>query len=316
MNHSWLSILFICGVIYNTCALSIDCGEFYDDETISRTWGYVYYSCNGTVMTTDNNQTLELFGFHLYGRNSSYTERFALNNQNLTSFPTSFEKFFPFLQIIDFSFNYIESMTNTHLQPHKRLSSLLLEHNRISTLDSNLFNGLDELINVRLNDNNIKHVGYDIKLPQYVHMDNNPCTPTCCDLIKYFMNITTSEYLRNQCPPLQSTIENSVDFPHDVEISNAVDNTQEKDEAPATEEPSIETKLPKMGEMIQCAFKVTLRENDDESLGKRCSELARRHPDLFRVFDNPEMRSRLKDEIEMREKAAEATNEENVTPAP
>ncbi|KAG4069693.1 hypothetical protein HA402_002272 [Bradysia odoriphaga] len=270
MNHHWLSILFISGVICNICALSIDCGEFYDDDTISKTWGYVYYSCNGTIVTNaGNNRTLELFGLHVHGRNSSYTDRFALNNQNLTSFPTSFKKFFPYLRIIDFSFNYIDRVTNNHLLPYKRLNSLILEHNRISTLDSNLFDGLNQLIEVKLNDNDIKHVGYDIKLPRYVYMDNNPCTPTCCNTVN--RDTLISEFLRNQCPPLESTIEHSVGFPHDVEISNAVDHTQEKNEEPATEEPGIETKPPSLGEVIHCSIAVMHRPN--EQLGRRCTEI-------------------------------------------
>lgn len=254
--------------MYNACALSINCGEFYDDETISKVWGYVYYSCNGTVITdTDNNQTLELFGWHLYGRNSSYTERFALNHQNLTSFPAKFDRFFKFLRIIDFSFNNIESVTNSHLRPYRRLNSLKLGHNKISTLDSNVFDGLNQLIEVRLNDNDLKHVGYDIKLPRYVYVDNNPCTTYTTN----YNGLSIRQLLRNYCPPLQSTIGQSVSSTHDVETESIVDHTQEREEAPATEEPSIRTKAASLGEVVHCSMTVMNRPN--EPLGRRCTEI-------------------------------------------
>lgn len=240
MFHRYQSLGMLLLISSLTCgvyAVSIDCGEFYVDDTLSRVWGYTYYSCNGTVSANEsNNDVIELLGMHKYGTNNSYVERVVLEEQNLTSFPASLENLFPHLRHIILSFNSITRITSGHLKPHKYLNILNMDHNQITSLESDLFDGLDSLFLINFDNNFIAHIGFDIKLPSQVHLRKNTCidvelshTEVTDFLIAYIQNFS-----RNGCLPLQpiarltSNISESTNFEEKPSIF--LDHTQQKEE--------------------------------------------------------------------------------------
>lgn len=271
-------LLLISCIAFEISALSVDCDELYDDETLSQTWGYVYYSCNGTVRANEssNSNATELFGMHKHGRNSTDLQRIVLTDQNLTSFPSDdFLNYFPYLRHIVLSFNSISHVTNDDLKIHKVLNVLLMDHNQISYLESNLFVGLDSLLIVNFDYNNIQHIGNDIKLPGRVHLKNNPCVDEefegFYDRINPLARPNFISRLQSQCAPIEpqtAVILKSVKF--EEKSHSFMDRTEEKGPEPITEEPSLEMKPAKMGESMQCVLQNMM---GNYTITERCRQI-------------------------------------------
>lgn len=265
-----------------TCAinaLSIDCGEYYNyesDVTVNSELRFDYYSCDGTVRAYESNSSVtEIFGMHMHGWNSSCVERFVLTNQNMTSFPTGFENFFPNLQDIILSFNSISHIENGHLSPYNNSFSILfMDHNQISYLESSLFNGLGNLVIVNFNHNNIKYVGYNIELPKRLNLKNNTCIDEEFPQSPYVFDFYSSSLqkhnfthrLQHQCMPSQPI---TIILESEGKSTIFIDHTQEKGSDTTTEEPSIKTKVPKLGESFWCINQMMRK----VELTKRCREM-------------------------------------------
>ncbi len=145
-------------------AFTIDC------EYTVQSWAYVdsAYTCMGTIRLEDgSNSTLTAInGNHIPGITNANVEALSIYEQNLTQFPMNVERFFPNLKVIHLSDNLINSVSNEFLRPHKYLVWLGLPGNKITKLESNIFDGLPHLRIIDFYGNKIKDVGQDIKLPK------------------------------------------------------------------------------------------------------------------------------------------------------
>lgn len=250
-------LLLIASICHAITAISVDCGELYDDDRQSRIWGYIYYSCNGTVVADRNNTDVgELLGLHKYGKNNSYVQRLVLNNQNLTSFPTNLMAIFPHLQHIVLSSNNITRLTNTDLKPHTLLNQLLIDNNQITHLAANLFDGMDNLIIVDLTSNRISSIDHGIVIPPklQIRLRNN----TCIDEERTGLAETSCfmSSIVKQCAQLSIATSNEASMANVESFSTIfVDRTQMKEQEPITERPDFNVKPPKMGDLMHCHLK-------------------------------------------------------------
>lgn len=169
--------------------------------------GNLYY-CSGRILAGGSESNIEaIYGTHQSGFGNEDVLGLSISSQNMEYFPTSIESFFPNLIAIYFPFNDISFVTNDHLKPFPNLQYFSIINNKITALDSNLFDGLNSLKLVRFTKNNIQHVGHDIRFSETgeVSFALNPC-------IDRFAT-TTDEitalkfYLLVSCPPSISLIE-------------------------------------------------------------------------------------------------------------
>lgn len=288
-------LLLISSICHAIADISIDCGELYDDDSLSP-WGYVYYLCNGTVIADRNNTDVsEIFGLHKYGKNNSYVDGLLLTNQNLTSFPTNLETIFPNLRHIVLSSNNITRLTNTDLKPHKLLSDLLMDNNQITYLEADLFDGMDKLITVNLTSNRISYIDHGIIIPlrMQIRLRNN----TCIDEQRIGLPDTSCfmSSILKQCAQLPIATSNASMANVKSFSKIFVDRTQMKEQELITERPDFNIKPPKQGEIFHCQFKKIFLETapqdqkhrfkefsggEEEIEDEKCEELLRWHKEV------------------------------------
>lgn len=181
--------------------LSVSCKIYAMSLYCTYSSFYVYYTCDATIITGENDEILtELYGLHRNGNSDNNVNRLWLMGQNLKFFPKNVENFFPNLKIIDLSLNSITSLTNSDLKPHQHLRRLILERNQITVLERNLFDGMS-LKYINLDYNNIEHADNDIQLPMHSHLSfqNNTCIDKIASTPMQIINFIF--LLRDQCPP-------------------------------------------------------------------------------------------------------------------
>lgn len=170
-----------------------------------------FYTCDGEKIACNNdNNSTQIWG-HLGSEKTKYeVVAFNLNSAKLVKFPHSIEEYFPNLAAIALEDNLITRISNNDFSPHKSLEYISLSHNNITNLDSNLFDGLPLLRTIKFYDNKIKHVGHDIKLPNfYVDLLDNYCIKeTALREEQIFMLKFT---LLVKCPPELSQIETELE---------------------------------------------------------------------------------------------------------
>ncbi len=231
---------------------------------------------------------------HKTGRNNTYLQRVVLTNQSLTHFPASLKTIFPYLRHIILSFNSIDRITNDHLSPFEMLNDLKMDHNQITYLDGNLFNGLASLILVDFSYNNIMYIGSDIKLPTRANFRNNPCI----NLEFYGANAGGDKrnffvsHVQSQCVAVQPMTRQSSDISEDRNVMEKstiiIDRTAEKEPEPITEEPSVNERPPKMGETLNCGFARLA----GHEVSERCRQIFELNPKFLAHLENlPEFKA-------------------------
>lgn len=180
-------------------AIEINCTfkDFYYDEV----GGDLYY-CRVDVVVFDEQNRDEITtvsGNHAIAKGNHDVEGLQIVNKKLKTFPTNIQDFFP--NIKHLPVNLISNITNSHLISLPKLQYLDFYSNKITSLDSNLFSGLESLKIVRLSYNNIRHVGHDLILPRNcrIFLLNNPCIHANAITEDEITSLETM--LQRQCPP-------------------------------------------------------------------------------------------------------------------
>lgn len=134
-------------------------------------WGIlaIRYTCeeaNVTHLASDVDRTLSgVAGHHLADR--TYTDVQALmvdNDSKLDRLPKNLDYYFPFLAGLLWTHGNIQTITAEDLEPLLELTILILSHNKLVTLDGNLFKHSHKIMILDMNDNRIEHVGKDFML--------------------------------------------------------------------------------------------------------------------------------------------------------
>lgn len=170
------------------------------------------YYCNGRIIFSGSESNITaIYGTHQSGLDNEDVLGLSVSSQNMEHFPTNIHLFFPNIIAIYFPYNSISFVTNDHLKPFPNLEYFSVINNRITTLDSNLFTGLNSLKLVRFTSNNIKHVGHDINLPENgeVNFSLNPCIDKVATTAEQI--IALKFHLLVSCPPSISQIEASLE---------------------------------------------------------------------------------------------------------
>ncbi|KAG4067376.1 hypothetical protein HA402_015812 [Bradysia odoriphaga] len=188
--------------------IALDCSYgMYSFTTIGSV-----YTCTVRVLFDDVvGAVTAVFGNHQTGKGHQDVGGIDLRHQNLTVFPTNIEYFFPNMVAVYLWNNSIPAISNQHLAPFPYLQFLLLHTNKITSIDGNLFSGMNSIKRIDFRYNNIRHVGHDLNLPiggevlfgANTCIDQDATTPTAIASL-------TLNLLRN-CPPTISQIEESLE---------------------------------------------------------------------------------------------------------
>lgn len=166
-----------------------------------------FYSCEGQKFQCfDLSNDTKIWEYICPPHTNPKVEGFFLTSMKLIRFPLNLERYFPNLKAIHLSENRITHISNKDLISHGKLEYLNLEKNKITSLDSDLFDGLLNLKAIFFSDNNIMHIGHNIQYPTTdVNLKHNTCIDDSYDYesIDRRLKLTALQ----KCPPKISQIE-------------------------------------------------------------------------------------------------------------
>lgn len=127
------------------------------------------YRCAGTISLDGeySDKITDLYGTHQPENRNDDVEGLIIRSQNMEFFPENIDAIFPNIKLLNFPLNSISHVSNAHLIPFPNLEFLALYGNKITSLDSDLFSGLNALKFINLGRNGIKHIGHDFILPKF-----------------------------------------------------------------------------------------------------------------------------------------------------
>lgn len=139
----------------------------------------VVYRCAGIVSFDGENddKITAVYGTHLADYQNADVQGLIISSQDMEFFPVNIHEFFPDIKVLNFPLNAITSVTANHLIPFPNLEFLALYGNKITTLESGLFNRLKSLKFVNLGRNRIAHVGHNFVLAATaeIYLYSNVC---------------------------------------------------------------------------------------------------------------------------------------------
>lgn len=169
------------------------------------------YTCDAGILSDGSEIVSAIYGNHQDGKTDADVHGFVLHSQGLAFIPLNVETFFPNIRALDVYNNFITNITNFHLKPFINLVHFAIIDNQITSLDTDVFDGLPFLNYVSFRNNSIRHVGHDVILPSLgqIHFDLNEC------IDQIALNATQIDNLKFdlllKCPPKISQIEHTLE---------------------------------------------------------------------------------------------------------
>ncbi|XP_037046956.1 leucine-rich repeat and transmembrane domain-containing protein 1-like [Bradysia coprophila] len=106
-------------------------------------------------------------------------------DQTVHYLPKGIENFFPLLEKLSIVGSELNSVKSDNLKPFVHLQTVNLKNNKITTLDSNVFEFNPEITTLWMSRNNLKHIGADILTPlkklTYADFSANECVDKLID---------------------------------------------------------------------------------------------------------------------------------------
>lgn len=178
------------------------------------------YQCDGKIWTICDKSPIciGVSNDHQAGKTNYHVDFLELLLYNYgPRIPIGINKFFWNLRGLKMPYGTIEEISSDDLR-YPRLQTLYLGHNRIRTLDSDLFKHNKHLLFIGLENNQITNVGSQIfdnlKALMVVYLTNNPCTNNRSYGTAFNINLPGGEKLdsykynvRRNCPETQQMID-------------------------------------------------------------------------------------------------------------
>lgn len=147
-------LLFITN--YGTCsAISLKCAYAMGSYDII---GHMY-DCEARILVGGEiDNVTNVYGTHQNGRVHENVLGLTIESQNMLFFTTNVENHFPNIIAMNFGYNSLSHISNQHLRPFPELRYLSVINNKITSLESDLFSGLNSLKLIRFTNNHIKQI--------------------------------------------------------------------------------------------------------------------------------------------------------------
>lgn len=122
------------------------------------------YSCQSRrIIPSISESVVNVTGSHLEGRSNADVSGLIVDNQqDFNRIPRNIEAFFPNLTFLRWLSGDLTSIVSDDLKPFPALAALVLGHNKIFSLNGDLFQHTPKMIVISFSDNVIEHVGFDL----------------------------------------------------------------------------------------------------------------------------------------------------------
>jgi hypothetical protein len=153
-----MKLLILLAIFLTTSAIKFECEYRNDLYRIGK-----IYTCYVASYSEEQNKILTAFnGTHLNGYSNSDVrgiQLFVKHGKTVDYFPRGFEKFFPYLNVIDVWFKKITKLDGDELENYKNLIWFGIQHSSLEFVPGNLFSNNKKIKVINMYGNNIKYVG-------------------------------------------------------------------------------------------------------------------------------------------------------------
>lgn len=167
----------------------------------------VFYTCAPDITATESSILASVTGDHLDVRTNEDVKFLFIAGQSLEFIPSGIGEFFVNLLAVTIGSSGLQTISSSDLQQFPGLLYLDLPHNRLVSLDGDLFRFTPNLQNLFLNGNRIEHIGYNLfdsldALDQ-INLSGNECTSGRATTRAAVLELAAQ--LLDSCPPLETT---------------------------------------------------------------------------------------------------------------
>lgn len=170
-----MTILSFCSGIHS---INVECEIVQNEE-------FLKYVAKHWTITTPDVMITSINGHdapYYLDKNITYLD---IHDQTVHHLPKGIENFFPHLEQLAVVNAELESINSGFLKPFVNLRVVYLKHNKITSLDSNLFEFNPEITTLAISHNQLKHIGVDILTPlkklTYADFSSNGCVDNLID---------------------------------------------------------------------------------------------------------------------------------------
>lgn len=170
-----MAILSLCSGIYG---INVEGEIIHGEESVKFVAKHWNIATEDVTITSINGEDASHYG----DKKITYLD---INDQTVHYLPKGIENFFPLLEKLSIVGAELESVKSDNLKPFVHLKTVNLKNNKITTLDSNVFESNPEITTLWISHNKLKHIGADILTPlkklTYADFSSNDCVDKLID---------------------------------------------------------------------------------------------------------------------------------------
>lgn len=197
-------IAFFLAAVSVTHEVTLYCDFKYYNLNIIR----LDYICFVKVIESDGNLThvLSVTGNHLFGRSNADVLGLSLNpdSTKFDHIPKGLENFFPNLLGFQWVNGNLQGVSADDLKPFRNLQIFRVYHNKLTSLDDDLFKHTSKLREISFSSNHLEHIGLglldSLNDLTSIYFSNNPCINFYATKPVEIQELKLK--LKTQCPPL------------------------------------------------------------------------------------------------------------------
>lgn len=170
-----------------------------------------FYGCHGTIVFNDDPEALvEIKGKHREDKTNDDVKFIQVwGDKDLTVIPKGIEMYFPNLEVFEWSYGVLTTVTADDFKPFPNLLHISLSVNKIVTLEADLFQHTKKLQEIILDFNVLEHFGHylltDLKDLKVISLLGNICVHQLARGDEEIQELR--DELPSKCPPKKSNDE-------------------------------------------------------------------------------------------------------------
>lgn len=208
LRNAWTKLVLVLTTIFvSSQGVVIHCNF----QSVGWVQVDIRYTCLVTEIIDDEvDHVVDIKGNHTELSNK-YVQAFSVQEMpGLERIPQKLEDFFSGIVLLLWYAGSLTSITADDLKPFPDLMVLYISHNKLASLDGNLFAHTPRIQRLQLEGNQFEHVGRglldDLENLVYVNFEENPCINTLAKTPKEIEELKLK--LIAKCPPLNATSTN------------------------------------------------------------------------------------------------------------
>lgn len=169
-----------------------------------------FYGCHGTIVHNDDPEAFEIKGKHRDDMTNDDVKFIQVwGDKDHSGIPKGIEKHFPNLEVFEWSYGALTTVTADDFKPFPNLLHISLSVNRIVSLEADLFQHTKKIQEIILDFNVIEHFGHylltDLKDLKIISLLGNVCVHKIARGDEELQELR--DELPSKCPPKKSNDE-------------------------------------------------------------------------------------------------------------